>query len=209
MPTRREVLAEKGGRPLPPIQAERAGRTAHVLIDTTVGWNPCWVSPAATATSTTIRTGDVVTEPATVELELVPIRGRPGCFAAVLPDGRVLIRASRQPLLDGARALAAEGVPRETVITARHRGSTIVAMRSTLAEAAKWTIEESDRGGLRKRLWRPFGMAGSSRDGVPENARGHVDVEDRPPAAAALLDGHMARSGEPFVSMQVSRMVRA
>ena len=99
--------------------------------------------------------------------------------------------------------LELEGALRETVITARHRGSTIVAMRSTLAEAAKWTIEESDRGGLRKRLWRPFGMAGSSRDGVPENARGHVDVEDRPAAAAALLEGHMTRSGDPLVSWQV------
>ena len=161
-----------------------------MLIDTTVGWNPCWVSPAATATPTTIRTGDAVTGPAAVELEIVPIPSRPGCFAAYLPDGRGLIRASRQPLLDGARALAAEGAPSETVITVRHRGSTIVAMRSTVGEAAKWTIEESDRGGLRKRRWRPFGMAGSSRDGVPENARGHVDVEDRPAAAAALLDGH-------------------
>jgi choline dehydrogenase-like flavoprotein len=109
----------------------------------------------------------------------------------------------------GCGWLAAEGVPTGVVIAARHRDSTIVAMRSILAEAAKWTIEESDRGGLRKRLWRPFGMAGSSRDGVPENARGHVDVEDRQAAAAALVDGHMARSGEPLVSLQVSRMVRA
>ena len=38
-------------------------------------------------------------------------------------------------LLDGARALAAEGVPTETVITARHHGSSIVAMRSTVDDA--------------------------------------------------------------------------
>ena len=31
-------------------------------------------------------------------------------------------------------------------------------------------------------------LAGPSRDGAPENARGHVDVEDRQAAAAALVD---------------------
>jgi hypothetical protein len=125
--------------------------------------------------------GDVVSEPGTVEFELVPIRGRPGCFAAVLPDGRVLIRASRQPLLDGARALAAEGGSREAVITARHRGSTIVAMHSTVGEAGKWRIEESDRGGLKKRRWSPFESARISAHGVPENALEPVGVEDRLP----------------------------
>ena len=94
------------------------------------------------------------------------VRSCPGCFAAVLADGRVLVRAIRQPLFDGARALAAEGVRAETVITARHCGSAIIAMRPTVGEASRWTVEESDRGGLRK----PFENARSSQGGSPKPA---------------------------------------
>ena len=97
----------------------------------------------------------------TVELELVPVceksanGAKLGRYDAVLPDGRVLVR-SRQPLFDGARKLLAEGVAPDTALTTRHQGSAIIAMHSTVGEAAKWTIQESDKGGLRKRLWRPF-----------------------------------------------------
>jgi hypothetical protein len=79
---------------------------------------------------------------------------RPGRYAAVLPDGRVLVQ-SRQPLLDGARKLLAEGVPPETVLETRHKGSTIVAQRSTVGEAAKWTVHESDKGGIRRERFDP------------------------------------------------------
>ena len=116
---------------------------------------------------------------ATFDLELVPVRGRPGYFAAVLVDGWTLVRASRQPLLDSARALAAEGAAPETAITARHRGSALVAMRSTVGEAAKWRIEESDRGGLKKRRWSPFETARISAHGVPENTGRDDGVDER------------------------------
>ena len=117
-----------------------------------------------------------------IELELVPVRGKSDRFDAIMPDGRVLVR-SRQPLFDGARVLLAEGVPPETCIAVRHRGSTIVAMRRRLGDAAKWTIEESDKGGLRKRMWKPFDNARSSRDGGGENALGNMGVDDRPSAS--------------------------
>ena len=105
-----------------------------MLFDTTVGWNPCW--GAATATPTTIRTGDAVTGPAAVELEIVAIPSRPGCFAAYLPDGRGLIRASRQP--------------------------------------ARWRPGASGRRCAER----------DSDHRAP--SRKHVDVGERPPAAAAL-----------------------
>jgi hypothetical protein len=89
----------------------------------------------------------------TLELELRPIRERPGIYTAVL-GGRCLVR-SRQPLLDGARALLAEGVPPETMLATRHAGSAIVATRATVGEAARWTIEENDRDGLRRVRWNP------------------------------------------------------
>jgi hypothetical protein len=88
-------------------------------------------------------------------LELWPMPEKPGRYAAVLPDGRVLVQ-SRQPFYDGARKLLAEGVPPETVIEARHKGSSIVALRSTVGEAAKWSVEESDRGGIARRRYRAW-----------------------------------------------------
>jgi hypothetical protein len=88
-------------------------------------------------------------------LELWPMVERPGRYAGVLPDGRVLVQ-SRQPLLDGARKLLAEGVPPETVLETRHKGSAIIAQRTTVGEAAKWTVHESDKGGLRRVPWSPF-----------------------------------------------------
>ena len=70
----------------------------------------------------------------------------PGRYRAVL-SGRILC-TSRQPFFDGARVLLAEGVEPATVYEARHQGSTTVAMRSTVGEAAKWTVTVSDAGGL-------------------------------------------------------------
>jgi hypothetical protein len=109
-----------------------------------------------------------------IALVLHPVPGRPGAHDA-MHGGRRLCR-SRQPFLDGARALLAAGVAPETVLEARHRGSAIVALRSTVGEAARWTIEESDRDGLRRRLWRPRPSevreeAPPSRAGAPEDAR--------------------------------------
>src|SRR5688500_1115736 len=100
---------------------------------------------------------------------LAPVPGRPSYYRASDPAGRVTVAASRQPLRDAARALAGAGMPPETVVTARHRGSAIVAMRSNVGEAAKWRVEESDRGGLKRRPWRTFDPAQVSAHGVVEN----------------------------------------
>ena len=59
----------------------------------------------------------------------------PGKYRALL--GSIAItRPTRQPRLDGARALLALGYAPETAITARHAGSDTIAMRSTVGEAA-------------------------------------------------------------------------
>jgi hypothetical protein len=87
-------------------------------------------------------------------LELWPMPEKPGRYAAVLPDGRVLVQ-SRQPFYDGARKLLAEGVPPDTVLEARHKGSSVVALRSTVGEAAKWTVRERDKGGIRRERFDP------------------------------------------------------
>jgi hypothetical protein len=55
---------------------------------------------------------------------------------------------------------------------ARHAGSDVVAMRSTVGEAARWRIEERDcigRGLLNKRRWEPFPNAPASPLGAPRD----------------------------------------
>ncbi len=92
-------------------------------------------------------------EAAGIALVTRPVVGRPGIYDAMLGQRRIV--RSRQPLLDAARVLLGEGADPATVIEACHLGSGTVALRSTIGDAARWTLEESDRGGLRRRLWRP------------------------------------------------------
>lgn len=94
------------------------------------------------------------------ELLLIPIRSKPGQYAAYLGN-RELVR-SRQPFFDAARVLLRDGFDPNSVLIAKHKGSSTVAMRSTAGEAARWTIEESDRRGLQKRRWKPHPHAASS-----------------------------------------------
>ena len=65
-----------------------------------------------------------------------------GKFVVTL-DGRQLC-ISRQPLLDAARVLLADGVDPETPIATRHAGADFDAMTSTVGTAAKWTVKENE-----------------------------------------------------------------
>lgn len=87
-------------------------------------------------------------------LVMHPSRRTPGLFSATL-DGVEIVRSTRQPFLDGARALLAMGHAPDEPLTSAHVGSETVALRSTVGEAARWTIFERDRGGLGKALWMP------------------------------------------------------
>jgi hypothetical protein len=69
----------------------------------------------------------------------------------------------------GAKLLVTGGLDPETAFEAQHKGSPIVAMRCKLGEAAKWTVRERDRGGLRRELWQPMPDAVSSIRGGGEN----------------------------------------
>jgi hypothetical protein len=99
--------------------------------------------------------------------------------------GERVVCTSRQPLFDAARVLALEGVPFDTVLEASHEGQPIVAMRSTVGEAAQWAVSESERGGISRYQWQPYENAVESagpacwvlpqdappaHEGVPENA---------------------------------------
>jgi hypothetical protein len=144
----------------PGVSRSEIGRSASALPFKLMVLYDCG-APAVNAFPTT---------PALVELELVPVRHRPGWYAATLPDGTPVGRVSRQPFLDAARALLRAGLAPASEMQARHRGSAVIAMRYTVAAAAKWTVKERDRGGLRREMWQPCEMGHSSIPVVSENA---------------------------------------
>ena len=129
---------------------------------------------------------------------------RRGKFSAHLLDGRKLLSSNRQPLLDAARVLLAQGIPPETPLAMQHKGSATIAMTSTVGEAAKLTVEE-EPGGPRFRKWRPFPASRSVRTG-DESDEGLVDSpqpltvpQNAPvsqPAGAAHACRGSARTGD-------------
>jgi hypothetical protein len=127
-----------------------------------------------------------------IALVLVPHK-RFGRYVALL-DGQPIIKPTRQPFFNAARELMARGYLPETELSASHQdGPTtdgrIVAMRSTIGEAAKWTIHESDRGGLQKRLWKAYEDIHSRQDEAPENGIGEVERQSIP--------DRLSSAGEP------------
>jgi hypothetical protein len=84
-----------------------------------------------------------------------------GKFNARLGD-RVLVAASRQPLLDGARALLELGYDLNATVVMRHAGSTIDSLRTKIGDAARLTVEECSDGRPRFRSFRPRPSEGSA-----------------------------------------------
>ncbi len=68
-----------------------------------------------------------------------------GRFEARLGE-RVILGSSRQPLLDAARVLLAEGADPGARIQMRHAGAIHVALSSTVGKAAKLEVKEDTDG---------------------------------------------------------------
>ena len=77
------------------------------------------------------------------------------------------MKSSRQPFLDAARALLLDGCDSVTILTMRHAGSDIDALRSTVGAAAKLTVEEGDRTAPSFRSWKAFPCAAVAPPIVP------------------------------------------
>jgi hypothetical protein len=77
-----------------------------------------------------------------------------GRFAASV--GQRVLCKSKTPFFTAARIFQAEGVPDDTPITMRHEGSDIVAMRSTVGEAAGRIVVETDEEGPKFKCYRPM-----------------------------------------------------
>lgn len=89
-----------------------------------------------------------------IEIEFQPAK-TPGTYWPIF-NGEKLTQATRQPFFDSARSLLKLGVDPEAVLVARHAGSKIEAMRSTVGEAAKWSCWEADRGRIGKTRYSPY-----------------------------------------------------
>jgi hypothetical protein len=61
-------------------------------------------------------------------------------------DGEVLVARTREPILDGARALLAAGHHPDTIALLRHAGSEVDALSARIGIASRFYIEESGHG---------------------------------------------------------------
>jgi hypothetical protein len=92
-------------------------------------------------------------------VELEPVAdlspNRPARLVARLEGGDVVC-LSHQPLADSARRLLALGIPADQLLTLRHAGKPFDSfVPAPISWWARWTYEESDRDGLRRRRWMP------------------------------------------------------
>jgi hypothetical protein len=93
-------------------------------------------------------------------------------FAARL-DVRLLVKSSRTPFLDAARALIALGFHPDSTLVMRHTGSEVDALRARLGTAAGLTVEDCPGGSKPPRFvrYRP-------RDRVEGSARTATDLPE-------------------------------
>ena len=82
-------------------------------------------------------------------------RRLPGRFDAMVGD-QVIVAASKRPFLHGCRALLELAHDPDQVVVMRPVGSATDCLRGTIGVAAKLTVDDSDRGGIRFRPWKAF-----------------------------------------------------
>ena len=107
----------------------------------------------------------------TIEIHKAAEIGTRGQVYAACVEGRELCQ-SRTPFFAAARVLQDEGVDPATPIQMRHQGSREVGLHSTVGEAAKWTVEETDLEPMRFRKYHPHPDAVSRT--APEAASGRL-----------------------------------
>ena len=95
------------------------------------------------------------TQPRLITITVIPLGA--GQFEARC-DGEVIVVRTRQPLLDGARALLDAGHTPDTVAVMRHAGSDVNALTALIGVAAAYYIEESAYGPVLRSSGRPPGV---------------------------------------------------
>jgi hypothetical protein len=61
-------------------------------------------------------------------------------------DGQLIVARTREPFLDGARALLAAGYHPDTIVIMRHAGSEVDALIARIGTAARFYVEEGGHG---------------------------------------------------------------
>jgi hypothetical protein len=106
-----------------------------------------------------------------------------GRFIARLErTGELIVASSRQPLVDGARALLAQGFDPGKPITMRHEGKAYDSFEPLpIGQWAKWTYKERERGGLSVERWMPFAVprSGQKSGSEPLVVPGGRETENR------------------------------
>jgi hypothetical protein len=90
-----------------------------------------------------------------IQITITPRRATSDRFDAYIGD-RLICSSSRQPLLDSARVLVAEGIAPDTHIEMRHGGADHAALRATVGAAAKLRVVEGNRDTVRFARWSAF-----------------------------------------------------
>jgi hypothetical protein len=96
-------------------------------------------------------------------LVVTPCPSSANKFEARLEGQKQILCISKQPFLDGARALLEQGYDPGLILMMRHAGSDFDSLRGKLGVAATLTVDESNTPRFRK--WKTF----SSREGCPPN----------------------------------------
>ena len=103
--------------------------------------------------------------------------------------GEIIVRGSRQPLVDGARELLARGFDPATPLTMRHEGKAYDSFRpAPISEWAKWTYSESEEHALKRRRWVPREMPVAVDREVQKS-----DIEPSPGAQGHREDNSLLR----------------
>ena len=98
-----------------------------------------------------------------IRIHVVELPERRGRFVARLENGREVVRSSRQPFLDAARALLAEGAdPADILIMMRGQTQ---SLSGPIGKVAKLTVAENDRLGPRFARWEPMTAEKMARAG--------------------------------------------
>ncbi len=117
---------------------------------------------------------------------------RDGVFEVYL-DGEQLL-TTRRPLTDGARALLARGYNPNLPLAVRAENRNYDSFKPiTIGEAAKWTVSEEDKGGLRLRPWKPHYRSGETGGNDRTGASSENGHSGTPEEDGALRDDRPAR----------------
>ena len=96
---------------------------------------------------------------------------------------QLIVASTREPLLDGSRALLAAGHDPDTIAVMRHAGSDVDALAARIGMAAQFYVEESAHGPVLRSL-RKASPGAVDRPPIAPTPRAHAKGNPKPEAKA-------------------------